>query len=226
MMVLQNDDRVNTLTLMIGKNEVKWESLLICLLNDLKEKNRPKIVVLCTIPRNPDSGSPVAGYMNGKVTKWNVMARNLTAENPSDLRLMDVESALRMVDHGALTKNGIQLKTQPGIQLMNDAFQTRIEEMETELQTMVNPVARGSPAGRVKYHVPRPLANRLGPLATEANVVQPTNSSEVRERLGTAPAPRSRSLENRHGARECGRMWLTRQLRALQPDLQGRHRLK
>ena len=68
--------------------------------------------------------------------------------------------------------------------------------METELRTMVNPVARGSTASRVRSHVPRPLANRLGPLATEANVVQPTPSSDVRERLGTAPAPRGRSLEN------------------------------
>ena len=129
------------------------------------------------------------------------MVRNLTAENPSELRLMDVESALKMVDHGALTRDGIHFNTQPGIQWMDDAFQTRIEEMETELRTMVNLVARGRPACRVRSYVPRPLANRLGPLATEANVVQPTPSSDVRERLGTAPAPRGRSLENRLGTR-------------------------
>ena len=95
MMELQNDDRVETLILMIGTNvtlETKWESLLICLFNELKEKYRPNIVVLCTIPLNPDAGSPVADYMNRKVTKWNVMIRNLTAENPSELRLMDVET--------------------------------------------------------------------------------------------------------------------------------------
>ena len=89
---------------------------------------------------------------------------------------MDVESALRMVDHGALTRDGIHFNTQPGKHWMNDAFQAKIEEMEAELGTMVNPVARGSPAGRVKSHVPRPLANRLGSLATEANVVPPTPS--------------------------------------------------
>ena len=69
MMELQNDDRVDTLTLRIGTNDVsrnpatpeaKWESLLICLLNERKEKYRPKIVVLCSIPLNPDAGSPVA----------------------------------------------------------------------------------------------------------------------------------------------------------------------
>ena len=59
LMELQNEDRVDTLTLMRGTNvvsrnpvtpEAKWESLLICLLNELKEKYRPRIVVLCTRP--------------------------------------------------------------------------------------------------------------------------------------------------------------------------------
>ena len=68
--------------------------------------------------------------------------------------------------------------------------------MEAELRTIVNPVARGSPAGGVRSHVPQTLANRLGPLATETNVVQPTPSSDVRERLATASAPRGRSFEN------------------------------
>ena len=101
------------------------------------------------------------------------MTRNLTGENPSELRLMDVEDAMRMVDYDALTRDGIHFNTHPGLQWINDTFQTRIEEMEAELRTMVYPVARGSPAGRVESLVPQPLANRLGPLATEANVVQP-----------------------------------------------------
>ena len=78
MMELQNDDRVDTLTLMIGTKDVSrnpvnpeamWESLLIFLLNELKEKNRPRIVVLCTTPLNPDAGSQVTDYMNGNVTQ-------------------------------------------------------------------------------------------------------------------------------------------------------------
>ena len=124
----------------------------------------------------------MADYMNGNVTQWSVMIRHLTAENPNELRLMDVENALRMVDHGALTRDVIHFNTQPGIQRINDAFQTRIEEMEAELWKMVNPGARGSPAGRARSHVPQPLAKCLGPLATETNVVQPTPSSDVRER--------------------------------------------
>ena len=75
------------------------------------------------------------------------------------------------------------------------------EEMEAELWKMVNLVTRGSPAGRVRSHVPRALVNRLGPLTTVANVVQPTPGSDVRERLGTTPAPRRQSLENCLGAR-------------------------
>ena len=208
MMELQNDDSVDALTL--GLNDVsrnpvipeaKWESLLICLLNELKEKYRPRIVVLCAITLNRDAGSLVADHMSWKVFQWNVMTRNLTRENPSELRLMDVEDAMRVVDHGALTRDGIHFNTHPGIQWINDTFQTRIEEMEAELRTMVYPVARGSPAGRVESLVPQPLANRLGPLATEANVVQPIPSSDVRERLGTATALRDRSLENRLGTR-------------------------
>ena len=139
--------------------------------------------------------------MNGNITQWNVMIRNLTTGNPNELRLMDVENTLRMVDHGALTKDGIHPNYQPGIQRINDSFQTMIEEMEAELGTMVNPVTRGSPAGRVRSHVPEALVNRLGPLTTQANVVQPSPSFDVRERLGTAPAPRGRSLENRRGTR-------------------------
>ena len=73
--------------------------------------------------------------------------------------------------------------------------------MEAELRTVVNPVTRDSPAGRTRSRVPQQLANRLVPLATEANVTQPTTSSDVRERLGTVPTPRGQSLENRLGTR-------------------------
>ena len=110
------------------------------------------------------------------------MIRNLTTGNRNELRLMDVENKLRMVDHDALTKDGIHFNTQPGIQWLNGAFQTRIEEIEAELRTIVNPVTRGSPTGRVRSHVPQALVNRLGPLTTEANVVQPSRSSDMRER--------------------------------------------
>ena len=90
------------------------------------------------------------------------MIRDLTAENPNELRLMDVESALGMVDHSALTRDGIHFNTQSLIQRINNAFQSRIEEMDAELRTMINPVARGSSAGRVRSHVPQPLANQGG----------------------------------------------------------------
>ena len=139
--------------------------------------------------------------MNGNVTQWNVMIRNLITGNPNELRLMDVESKLRMVDIGALKKDGRHFNTQPGIQWINDAFQTRIEAMEAELRTIINPVTRGSPAGRVRSHVPQALVNGLGPLTTEANVVQPSHSSDGRERLGTSPAPRGQFLENGLGTR-------------------------
>ena len=103
MMELQNDDRVDTLILMIGTNDVsrnpvtpeaKCEPLLVFLLNELKENYRPRLMALCTIPLNPDAGSPIADFMNGIVTRWNAMVRNLIAKNSNELRLMDIESAL------------------------------------------------------------------------------------------------------------------------------------
>ena len=181
--------------------EAKWEPLLICLLNELKEKHRLRIVCSCTSPLNPGAGLPIADFMNGKATQWNAMIRNLIAANPKELRLMNNENALRMVNHSALTNNGIHFNTQKGIQWINDEFQTKIGEMQAEARTMVDPVARGSTAGRVRSHVPQPLADRLGPLTVRANVVQPTPSSDVRERLGTAPTLRGRSSENRLGTR-------------------------
>ena len=78
MMELQNDDRVDILTLMIGTNDVsrnpvtpeaKWESLLICILNELKEKYKRKVAFLCTITLNPDAGSPTADFMNGNANQ-------------------------------------------------------------------------------------------------------------------------------------------------------------
>ena len=151
MMELQKNDWVDTLTLMIGTNVMsrnpvtlvaKWEPLLVCLLIELKEKYRTSLVALCTIPLNPDSGSPIADFMKGNVTRWNAMVRNLIAENSNELRLMDIESAMRMVDYRALRRDRIPVNNKQGRQLINETFQTKIEVMEAELQTMVNPGTR------------------------------------------------------------------------------------
>ena len=54
--------------------------------------------------------------------------------------------------------------------------------------------------GRVRGNVPEPLANRLGPLAMETGATTPVApSSDVRERLGTAPPPRRQPFESRFG---------------------------
>ena len=80
MMELQSEDYLDTLVIMLGTSDVsrapvtpdsKWEPLLVCLLNELKEKYRPRLVVLCTIPQNPMVGTVVADFMNGNVTRWN-----------------------------------------------------------------------------------------------------------------------------------------------------------
>ena len=206
----QGKDHLDTLVIKLGTNDVsratvnpegKWEPLLVCLLNKLKEKHRPRPVVLCTIPQNPEVGTPVADFMNGNATRWNEMTRSLVRSNPSELRLMDLENMLRMIDHLALTRDGIHFNTQQGRRWINDVFQTQIGEMEQELRT-TNTMARNSltGGGRVRGNVPESLANRLGRLTMETRATTPVApSSDLRERLGTAPPPRRKLLESRLG---------------------------
>ena len=129
------------------------------------------------------------------------MSRNLVRSSPSGLRLMDLENTLRMTDHLALIRDGIHFNTAQGRRWINDAFQTKIEEMEQELRTN-DSLARTSSTGegRVRGNVPEPLANRLGPLAMETGATAPVSpGSDVRERLRTAPLPRIQPLESRLG---------------------------
>ena len=210
MMEFQSEDYLDTLVIMLGTNDVsrapvtpesKWEPLLVCLLNELKEKYRPRFVVLCTIPQNPLVGTTVADFMNGNVTRWNEMIRNLVRNNPGELRLLDLENTLRMIDHIALTRDGIHFNTQRGRHWVNDVFQTQLREVEQESRA-TSSLARTSSTGRsrIRASVPESLVNRLGPLAMETAVATPiAPSSNVRERLGTAPPPRTQPLESRLG---------------------------
>ena len=211
MMEFQSEDHLDTLVIMLGTNDVsrapvtpecKWEPLLVCLLNELKEKYRPRFVVLCTIPQNPLMGTTMADFMNGNVTRWNEMIRNLVRNNPGELRLLDLENTLRMIDHVALTKDGIHFNTQRGRHWMNDVFQTQLREMEQESRATSSLARTSSTTGgsRIRASVPESLVNRLGPLAMETVVAAPTApSSNVRERLGFAPPPRTQPLESRLG---------------------------
>ena len=211
MMEFQSEDHLDTLVIMLGTNDVsrapvtpecKWEPLLVCLLNELKEKYRPRFVVLCTMPQNPLMGTTVADFMNGNVTRWNEMIRNLMRSNPGELRLLDLENTLRMIDHIALTRDGIHFNTQRGRHWMNDVFQTQLREMEQESRATSSLARTSSTTGgsRIRASVPESLVNRLGPLAMETAVAAPTApSSNVRERLGTAPPPRTQPLESRLG---------------------------
>ena len=210
MMEFQSEDHLDTLVIMLGTNDVsrapvtpesKWEPLLVCLLNELKEKYRPRYVVLCTIPQNPLVGTTVADFMNGNVTRWNEMIRNLVRNNPGELRLLDLENMLRMIDHIALTRGGIHFNTQRGRHWVNDVFQTQLREVEQESRA-TSSLARTSSTGgnRIRASVPESLVNHLGPLAMETAEATPiAPSSNVRERLGTAPPPRTQPLESRLG---------------------------
>ena len=126
---------------------------------------------------------------------------SLVRTNPSELRLMDLETMLHMIDHLALTRDGIHFNTQQGRRWINDVFQTQIGEMVQELRTTYSLARTSSPGGgRVRDNGPESLANRLGPLAMETGGAAPVApSSDVRERLGTARPPRRQSLESRLG---------------------------
>ena len=63
MMEFQDEDLLDTLTIMIGtydisripvKPDTRWELLFVRLFNELKEKYKPRLVVLCTDPHNRD----------------------------------------------------------------------------------------------------------------------------------------------------------------------------
>ena len=173
MMEFQGENHLDTLVITLGTNDVsrvsvnpegKWEPLRVCLLNELKEKYRPRLVVLSTIPQNPEVGTPVAHIMNGNVTRWNDMTRSLVRSNPSELRLMDLESMLRMIAHLALTRDGIHFNTQQGRRWIDDVFQTQVGEMEQEVRT-TDSLARTSSTGgsRVRGNGQEPVANCLGP---------------------------------------------------------------
>ena len=210
MMEFQSEDHLDTLIIMLGTNDVsrapvtpenKWEPLLVCLLNELKEKYRPKLVILCTIPPNPLVGTIAADFMNGNVTRWNEMTRSLVRNNPGELRLLDLENMLRMTDHIALTKDGVHFNTQRGRHWINDVVQTQLREVEQESRA-TGSLARTNLTGgsRIRATLPESLANRLGPLATETvGAVTVAPSSNVRDRLGTAPPPRPQSIGSRLG---------------------------
>ena len=206
MMEFQREDHLDTLVIMLGTNgvsrapvtpESKWEPLLVCLLNELKEKYRPRFVVLCTIRQNPLVGTTVADFMNGNVTRWNEMIRNLVRNNPGELRLLDLENMLRMIDHIALTRYGIHCNTKRGRHWVNDVFQTQLREVEQESRA-TSSLARTSSTGgsRIRASVPESLVNRLGPLAMETAAATPiAPSSNVRERLGLLLLPEHNRLK-------------------------------
>ena len=112
----------------------------VCLLNVLKEKYRPSLVVLCTTPQIPMVGTLVVDFMNGNVTRWNEMTRGLVRNNPGELRLMDLEKSLRMIDHVALTRDGMYFNTQQERRWINDVFQTQLRKVEQR-----DPVERDDP---------------------------------------------------------------------------------
>ena len=103
-------------------------TLLVCLLSEVKQKYKQGLVVLWAIPQNPELGPPVADFMNGNVNRWNEIIRNLVRSNPDELRLIDLENTL------SVTRDRIPFNTLQELRWINDAFQTKVEEIEEEFR--------------------------------------------------------------------------------------------
>ena len=179
MMEFQSEDQLDTLIVMLGINDIsrtpitpesRWEPLLVCHLSELKEKYKQRLVVLWAIPHNQEVGTSVADFKNGNVTRWNEMTRNLVRSNPGELRFMNQKNTLRMTDYLVLTRDRIPFNTLQELRWINDAFQTKVEEIEKEFRA-TDYLALTSLTGRnrVRSNVPEPFANRLGPLASDAS---------------------------------------------------------
>ena len=65
------------------------------------------------------------------------MIRRLVRNNPGDVRFIDLENTVQIIDHRALNRDEIYLKTQHGRLWINGAFQTEVEDLE-ELRTIVS----------------------------------------------------------------------------------------
>ena len=108
---------------------------------------------------------------------------------------------LRMIDHIALTRDGIHFNTQQGRHWVNDVFQTQLREVEQESRATSSLAWISSTGGnRIRASVPESLVNRLGPLAMEtATTASIAPSSNVKERQGTGPPAITQPLESRLG---------------------------
>ena len=153
-----------------------------------------------------DTTEPDGGHLSGRFYEWQ---RDLVEQNdpPSGEKqpwrpaTSGLENMLRMIDHTALTRDGIHFNTQQGRHWINDVFQTQLREVEQELRATSSLAWTSSTGGgTIRGSVPESLVNCLGPLATQTATAAPiAPSSNVRERLGTAPPPRTQPLESRLG---------------------------
>ena len=139
-----------------------------------------------------DTTEPDGGHRSGRFYEWHrdPVERN-DPQSGEKLRLLDLQNMLRMIDHIALTRDGIHFKTQQGRHWINDVFQTQLREVDQESRATSSLAWTSlTGGGRIRGSVPESLVNLLGPLATETATAAPiAPSSNVRERLGTAPPP-------------------------------------
>ena len=89
MMELHDEDELSTL--IIGTKDISnvtftpetsWGPFIVCL---LKDKKKPRLVVLCTVSLSSDVETPVADFMKGNVARLNEMLSNLVRRYPEEI---------------------------------------------------------------------------------------------------------------------------------------------
>ena len=182
--------RVDTVTLMIGTNDVsrgesrkvmRLHDKMSCILEELRIQMDPAILTVCTIPYNMKADQH-AMEMNTKVRNLNEIIRQIHQRSVLPVGLLDVaEQMERSVFPDDASSDEIHFDRPKGEEWLNDVFQRHISALEAELLETAQ-VTFGPPPNPPFFNS-RTLSSRLGTTADSRD-----SSRSSRTRLpGAAP---------------------------------------
>ena len=214
MVELMNPGRIPNVMILIGTNaisrasdeqEALWESMMVCLFTTLRQKLNCALLTVCTVPMNTMSLTAAGRRHNEGVVRWNNILRNLAGRNAGRMIPMEIEHELRAMDQARLTTDGIHFDSIEGQAWLNRVFQERLDELEAELfDTGVLKEEGTTSDAVITTFVPPSLETRLGTAPAVTNYRQqsssePSQRTEVQDRLGEAPARRTIHPQRRLG---------------------------
>ena len=187
---MQGMTRVNTVTLMIGTNDVsrgesrkvmKLHDKMSCILEELRIQMNPAILTVCTIPYKMKADQH-AMEMNTKVQNLNEIIRQIHQRSVLPVGLLDVaEQMERSVFPYDASSEGIHFDRPRGVEWLNDVFQRHISALEAEVLETAQ--FTFGPPPNPPFFNSRTLSSRL-----EATADSRDSSRSSRTRLpGAAP---------------------------------------